>query len=69
MGWCGGTVVFDAAVKAILSPVADKKQAIKSLIKTLEDSGWDCQCESDYFNDPLVKECFVELGSADWYED
>lgn len=69
MGWCSGTVVFDAAVEAILDPNADKKYAIKALIESLEDLDWDCQCESDYWEHPLVKECFIELGRANWYED
>lgn len=69
MGWCSGTVVFDAAVEAILDPNADKKYAIKALIEAFEYADWDCQNESDYFEHPLVKECFIELGRADWYEE
>ncbi len=69
MGWCGGTVVFDSVVEALLDPSTDKKYAIKSLIEALEDMDWDCQNESDYWNHPLVKECFIELGRAHWYEE
>lgn len=69
MGWCSGTVVFDAAVKAIIDPNANKKYAIKALIEALEDLDWDCQTDSDYWEHPLVKECFIELGRKDWYEE
>lgn len=68
MGWYRRTVVFDSIVEAILDPEIDKKETIKYLINVLEDMDWDCQNDSDYWEHPLVKECFIELGRGDWYE-
>lgn len=69
MGWCSGTVIFDTVVEAILNPEVDKKETIKYLINALEDMDWDCQPDSDYWEHPLVKECFIETGKGDWYEN
>jgi len=67
MGWCSGTVVFDAVCDALLSEEApDKKYAIKALIAALTDNEWDCEPESEYWNHPLVKECFCE--TQDYYK-
>lgn len=63
MGWCSGTVVFDAVCDALLSEdKPDKKYAIKALIDALCDMDWDCENESDYWDHPLVKECFIETN-------
>ena len=69
MGWCSGTVVFDSIIEALLDSKVDKKETIKYLINVLEDMDWDCQTDSDYWEHPLIKECFIELGRSDWYED
>jgi len=68
MGWCSGTVVFDAVCDALLADNADKEYAIKSLIQALWDGDWDCENESEYFNNPIVKRCFKDMG-ADYWED
>lgn len=68
MGWCSGTKVFDSMIGALVEDdPLDKKEAIKELIKTLEDLDWDCQCDSEYLQHPLVKEAFIELD-PDWEE-
>lgn len=69
MGWSGGTRVFDSVVKAIIDSNADKKYVIKALVEALEGLDWDGCSESEYWEHPLVKECFIELGRKDWYED
>lgn len=63
MGWCSGTILFDSVLDYVLGDGkdADPKELIKYLINTLEDMDWDCQTDSDYFNHPLVRECFIEL--------
>jgi hypothetical protein len=67
MGWCSGTVVFDAVCGALLSEdKPDKKYAIKALIEALTDNDWDCEPDSEYWDHPLVKECFCE--TADYYK-
>ena len=62
MGWCSGTITFDAAVKAIVEPDADKLTAIKALIECFEDQDWDCQEDSAYWEHPLVRQAFTERG-------
>lgn len=69
MGWCSATVIFDTVVESLLDETVDKKETIKYLINVLEDGDWDCQSESDYWEHPLVKECFIETGHKNWYED
>lgn len=68
MGWCSGTEIFDTIVGALVDnkPV-DKKEVIKELITALENADWDCQCDSEYIQHPLVKEAFIELD-PDWEE-
>lgn len=72
MGWCSGTIVFDAVCDALFVEDADgcsKEYAIKALIEALQDSDWDCENESEYFDNPLVKKCFIELGNNYWEEE
>ncbi len=66
MGWCSATLIFDSVVAGLLGD-KDKKEVIKDLIEALENEDWDCQCSSDYFNHPIVKECFIELD-PEWEE-
>ena len=59
MGWCSGTGFFDPVCRLILDlEVGDiiKKKMIKGLIEALEDQDWDCQSESEYWHNPLVRE-------------
>jgi len=69
MGWCSGTVIFDAVCKVLLSdkPI-DKKETVKHLARVLEDGDWDCQNESEYFHYPIVEGVMRELH-PDWFED
>lgn len=69
MGWCSATIIFDNVCDSLLSenPIS-KKEMLKRLIMQLEDGDWDCQEESEYFDDPLVAEIFKELHPK-WYTD
>ena len=72
MGWCSGTIAFDAVCGILLSgePI-DKKQFLAKFIHELEMEGWDCQTDSDYFRHPLVQEAFLEAHPdwAEWLEE
>lgn len=72
MGWCSGTDVFDPVVKTILQQDASEEQkidVIKSLILALQESDWDCESDSDYWKDPLVRKAFKETcPNWDWKE-
>jgi len=64
MGWCSVTEVFDAMAKFILStdkPDTEKREVLLVLAKSLEDNDWDCQTDSDYVDDPIVRSIFKEL--------
>ncbi len=72
MGWCSGTEIFDSIVGDILKSnelsLKTKKKLVKKLASSLESQDWDSQCESEYYNDPLVKVIFKELN-PDWEDD
>ena len=56
MGWCSGTIVFDGVVEAILYPEkSEPKEVIKKLITSLWELDWDCEFDSQYIMDPLIK--------------
>ena len=68
MGWCGGTEIFDKLVGKILDIKADddtKINLIRILVVALEDQDWDCQSDSDYYDNPLVYFAFTEIH-PDW---
>ena len=68
MGWCGGTEIFDTVCDVVLSgEKVDKKELLKALIEVMWEHDWDCEEDSDFIDDKLVRECFVELDSD--YED
>jgi hypothetical protein len=72
MGWSSGTEIFDPVVKKILNAgLTDKEKTviIKELIVRLTDADWDTECESLYFEHPLVKKIFKKLNPEwDWSE-
>lgn len=66
MGWCSATLIFDNVCDALLAEKpADKKDTIRALIAALEDGDWDCQQDSAYWDNPLVREVMKELH-PDW---
>jgi len=69
MGWCSGTEVFDQIAEIVLSDKPlDKKATLKAVIDSLENSDWDCQSDSAYYDHPLVQEVFKEMHPH-WFED
>jgi hypothetical protein len=68
VGWCSGTEIFDKTVKLILQYciVEDAKEFIVELIKILEFQDWDCQQDSEWYDNDLVRECFKEVH-PDWF--
>jgi hypothetical protein len=69
MGWCSATVIFDQIAKVVLSdqPI-DKRAVLKTVIKAFEDGDWDCQQDSDYWDDPIVQSVMRELHPH-WFEE
>jgi len=69
MGWCSATEIFDSVAGLLLDKTElSKKEVLKKLIKSLEDGDWDCQHESEYWDNPMVKEIFKEIHPS-WFED
>ena len=65
MGWCSGTIIFDGVVEALQYPEkSEPKEVIKKLITSLWELDWDCEFDSDYVTNPLVKEAFLELDPS-----
>lgn len=61
MGWGGGTYIFDAVVGALRDAKVTKEQfetIIIDLNEELESQDWDNLCESDYYDDPQIKDIF-----------
>ena len=61
MGWGGGTQIFDTVVEALRkAKVTDKqfKTVIVNLNEVLGWQDWDNLCESDYYDDPQIKDIF-----------
>lgn len=70
MGWCSGTEIFDRMVEIILyssATIEEKEDVITELIKALEDQDWDCQEESDFYNNPQVKRAFYRVH-PEWFQ-
>ena len=66
MGWCSGTGVFDMVCNVVLvEGEIDKDKAIITLIRELEDSDWDCQSDSIYWDHPVVRKAFLAIH-PDW---
>lgn len=68
MGWCTGTYVFDAVCKALFTEgELDKESLLLALVKELEDMDWDCQADSDYYDNPTVQKVFRQLHPQ-WFD-
>ncbi len=67
MGWCGGTEIFDEVVGFALTamPTATRHEVrglVKALIMVLEQHDADNLCESEYYDNSLVKQAFKEVN-------
>lgn len=68
MGFCSGTDIFDPVVGYILkSDLSDevKEELIWHLVDALYDHDWDCETDSRYWNDPIVRKVFKRFPSWD----
>ena len=58
MGWSGGTKIFDTVAEELTSIKymyeSDKLNILTSLEDVLSDKDWDNQCESSYWDDPVI---------------
>jgi hypothetical protein len=58
MGWGSGTKIFDTVVEELKATVgvyeSDKLNILTRLEDVLSDLDWDCQCESEYWDDPVI---------------
>lgn len=72
MGWCSGTDVFDHMMFVIKkTDITDEQRQclIQCLIVALQNQDWDCESDSDYWRDPLVRKAFKEVCPKwDWKE-
>lgn len=70
MGWCSATRIFDSVAAALLDEESktDVHSVLKELAIALEDSDWDCQCDSDYYDHPVVEGVFKDLHPY-WFEE
>jgi len=69
MGWCSATEIFDTIVTSLTAyEEVDKETIIKELIISLENSDWDCQQDSIYWDHPLVRKCF-KATSPELFEE
>ena len=71
MGWCSGTKVFDDIAEDVLNSDLPEEAQFKVLLKlatSLEEMDWDCQCDSNYWDHPVVLEVMQFLHS-DWFKE
>jgi hypothetical protein len=71
MGWCSATRLFDSIVSDLkLTNIDDKHfhTVVWNLICELEDMDWDCQSESDFWEDEQVRGIFKEMNPT-WFAD
>lgn len=65
MGFCSGTQIFDDTVKTILETDASdetKVAIIAALIEALNRHDWDCEDDTNYLHEPLVKKAFIYVN-------
>lgn len=60
MGWGRGTQIFDQVVEDLLELTTEYNisgeeiPALMNLYKVLSELDWDNECESDYWNHPVI---------------
>lgn len=71
MGWCSGTSIFDKVAKFVIdSNLQDylKFDVLATLADAMEDEDWDCQSDSNYWDNELVQRVMKHLH-PDWFKD
>lgn len=61
MGWCSGTEIFDVVAKHVTKKHLNRDALLEELIGVMWDHDWDCECESEYVNHPLIRKAFLNL--------
>ena len=81
MGWCSATYIFDEVMYAVNDMLDEIKgqycdhlpkremflKIARPLVKKLEDGDWDCQQESDFYNE--YKWDLWPRFAQDWIDD
>jgi hypothetical protein len=63
MGFCSGTEIFDPIAGYVLkSDLTDtqKRGVLMALIEALYAHDWDCESDSRYWHNPLIREVFKQ---------
>jgi hypothetical protein len=68
MGNCSATEIFDRVIDALIGKRGCLRTGIKELILALEDDDWDCQQDSEWYDNPLVNSIFKEIH-PEWFEE
>jgi len=58
MGWGSGTPIFDDVAKVVMKrkiTQSDKKIILKTLVNAMRDQDWDCEGDSDFYDDPFIR--------------
>lgn len=70
MGWCSGTPLFDAVVGKLLSldvPQDKKEEVILALSEAMWNQDWDCESDSEYYDEPIVRGVWLK-AHPDWFD-
>lgn len=71
MGWCSGTPIFDSVASYVISSDLTelrKFEVLRTLADAMEDEDWDCQSDSQYWDNEIVQRVMLALH-PDWLED
>jgi hypothetical protein len=72
MGWCSGTEIFDNICSELLTAdgvkQVDVPELIHVLVLILQSHDWDCEQDSEYFDNPVVQKVMKELHPH-WFEE
>lgn len=73
MGWCGGgTRIFDQIVGELLDSeetLHSTEKVLELLVIALNDEDWDCQYDTDYIDDPLVRKVYTKVMGYEFEDD
>ena len=63
MGWCSATEIFDKVLSEIDHEVNDEVFSKVAMIlgSALQNQDWDCESDSDYWEDERLKKVWSEL--------
>jgi len=70
MGWCSGTEIFDVICRFAVDSDIDESEKIallRDVINVLHDMDWDCEYDSQYIDEPLIRKAFIKTD-REWKE-